>query len=50
VYEDGKAVLYILEQTPAPKPPAPPPKPRSLAEVLKYFREDEDDTGNAPNT
>jgi hypothetical protein len=50
VYEDGKTVLYLMQQSPPPPAPAPPPKPRSLAEVLKYFREEGDDTGNASGT
>jgi hypothetical protein len=51
VYEDAKATLHILEQTTLPPAPAPPrPQRRSLADVLKYFAEEGDDTGNASGT
>jgi hypothetical protein len=48
-YENAKATLDILEQTPA-APTAPPPRPqrRSFADVLKYFAEEGDE--NAPDT
>ncbi len=49
-YEDAKATLQILEQTPAAPAPPPLPKRRSFTDVLKYFAEEGDETGNAPDT
>jgi hypothetical protein len=50
-YEDAKATLQLLEQTPS-APAAPPPRPqrRSLADVLKQFAEEREGNDTAPNS